>query len=113
MALYPGNDAVTFVSKSDTGAEDRLGVKAPEEVSTVQPGCSLQPMGVRDQIGNTQFSSASHKCISPPTEVVAACKAEDRLEFGGVDFRVVGVKKYRDFRGRLDHVDIYAEEQHG
>lgn len=109
---YPGRDIVTFVSVSATGTKDRLGIAKPVEVATDQKGCDMQPMSVKDKVSDTEFASATHKCIAPATATVLACKAEDRLEFIDTKYRVIGVRRYK-IRGRYDHVDVICEEQHG
>lgn len=116
--MNPGGDTVTFVVKSP-GTRDDYGVMRPVETSTPVPGCNFQPAMVSDKVSDTEFAEATHKCISPCTgpntaanAAVLAVQAEDTLTFGGVDHRVVGKRVYRDWYGRLDHVTVYAQEQH-
>lgn len=110
--MRPGNDTVTFVSIStDRTVKSDRGIVSHPETSAVQRGCSVQPWIVRDDISDMAFSEATDKCIAPISDVVLACKAEDRLEFNGVKYRVIGVKPWRKRNGHNHHVTIYCQSQ--
>lgn len=110
----PGNDTVTFVSiATDRTVKSDRGRPLKPETSTPQGGCSVQPWIIRDDVTDTQFSEATDKFICPSTVLTRACKAEDRLEFGGDRWRVIGIKPWRKRSGRDHHVTIYAQAQHG
>lgn len=111
--MNPGWDTVTFVSVTPA-SPGRLGVDATSEttVSNSVPGCSFQPLSVKDQISNTEYAEATHRCISPPTTVVLACKAEDELVFNGQSGRVMGVKTFWE-HGRVHHVDVICKIEQG
>jgi hypothetical protein len=111
--MNPGNDTITFVSITKGSTRSERGIKTPSESKRDVPGCSLQPFGVKDQVADTVFTSATHRCISPTTDVTLACKAEDRLEFNGVNYHVVGKKVWTDFRGRVDHITVIVKGENG
>ena len=109
--MNPGADSVTFTIKGTTTSRDKLGVAVKGITTSVVDGCNFQPLAIGDVVSDTEYSHATHRCISPATAVVLSCKAEDILAFQGKGYRVQGVKQYRDWRGRNHHVTITCIEQ--
>jgi len=108
--VNPGSDTVTFIAKGGS-SRDSLGNRIVVETSTVVKGCFFQPLRLDDKVADTQFASSTHRCISPATSVVLAINPEDRLTYGGVSYRIVGKKVFRDWSGRTNHVTVMCEEQ--
>lgn len=108
-----GSDTVTFVSINPGTVKSDRGRITPVETSATQTGCSVQPWIIRDKVSDTAFNEATDKFICPVSSVTLACKAEDRLEFLGEKYRVIGTKVWRRRNGRQNHVTIYAQAPHG
>ncbi len=109
-----GSDTVTFVSIAvDRTTKSDRGRPSKPETPATQTGCSVQPWIIRDKVSDTEFSEATDKFICPVSQVTLACKAEDRLEFLGDKYRVIGTKVWRRRNGQQNHVTIYAQAQHG
>lgn len=108
--MNPGGDSVTFNARGPVVSRDGNGIATYAVTSTVVTGCFLQPMSVKDKVSDTEFASATHRCISPGRPAVIACMAEDTLTFNDVSYRVVGKKVYNDWNGRLDHITVVVEE---
>lgn len=118
--MNPGNDTITFKVRGPVTSRNADGIAQYHPTVTAVTGCFLQDAAMKDKVGDTEFAEATHRCISPtnpakPLEkaAVVAVFPEDTLVFGGVDFRVVGKKVYRDWNGALDHITVYCIEQHG
>lgn len=108
--MNPGGDTVTFVTKGGS-SRDSMGNLIVVETSEDVEGCFFQPVSVDDTVSDTQFASATHRCISPPDDAVVAIGPEDRLIFNGVSHRILGKRTFNDWHGRLDHITIVCEEQ--
>lgn len=109
--MRPGSDTVTFV-KPGVVADRLHKITAVASSSEDVEWCSFQPLGVKDDISNTAFSSATHRCIAPTSDATLACKAEDQLVYKGKTYRVRGTKQFGDRYGRIHHVTVFAEEEH-
>jgi hypothetical protein len=109
--IRPGSDTVTFKKPGQVqDALHRVTAVAPSQADVT--GCSFQPLSVKDDISNTAFSSATHRCIAPTNATTLACKAEDELIYNGQTYRVRGTKKFGDRQARIHHVTVYVEEEH-
>lgn len=114
MPLNPGNDTITFIHQSLTGTPDKYGVIAPTQTTSVVGGCALQPISERDKISDTTYSEATDHCITPVTSFVLTILADDFLQdAAGVKYRILGVRPYRDFWGRNDHVTFVCKYEVG
>ena len=118
--MRPGNHSVTFVLDGNTVSRDKQGIAVKSTTSTVVTGCFMQPLSLHDQIGDTNMSQSTHKCIAPShstdlsaNDAVLACKAEDELVFNGFSYRVMGVKAYDTWDGVNDHVTVICQRQDG
>lgn len=112
--MNPGWDTVYFVSLDPGEPPDRLGVAVQvlTSGSGAVPGCSFQPLGVKDAISDYEYSEATHRCIAPPTSIVLQCQSEDQLQFNGQTFRVMGVKTFWE-HGSVHHVDVMCKWENG
>lgn len=109
--MRPGSDTVTFVKPGVTA--DRLHKVAAQAPSSADvKWCSFQPLGVKDDVSNTAFASATHRCIAPTNATTLACKAEDQLVYKGQTYRVRGVRQYGDRYHRIHHITVFVEEEH-
>lgn len=108
--MNPGSDTVTFISQGGS-SRDSMGNRITVETPTVVRGCFFQPLRLEDKVSDTQFASSTHRCISPAKSAVLAINPEDRLTYGGVSYRVIGKKVFKDWSGRIDHVTVMCEEQ--
>lgn len=107
-----GADTVTFLKENPSGSFDRQGNPIMQEDEFDMPNCWVQPMSVHDKVGETTYSDATHRIISPPAGAALACQAEDFILWDNARMRVVGVKVHRN-RGMVDHVTVIAKEEHG
>lgn len=116
--LNPGNDTVTikYVNRT-SGVKDRYG-NILNITTATQGGCALQPIKEGDRVNETEYQNATDHCICPPTDVVAAIKAEDHIVYtpvGGptMDYRVLGIKRFRDSWGRTSHYTLICRWEQG
>lgn len=112
--MKPGNDVITFSSRGTVVSRNADGIAQYTPTVTAVAGCFMQPMALKDQVGDTEFAQATHRCISPAVSAVLACVAEDTLtDAAGIHYRVVGKKVFNDWNGRPDHVTVICQEQAG
>ena len=116
--MNPGNDTITILYKNRlTGDPDPFGNRLTVTSETVS-GCALQPVKEGDKINETEYANATDRCICPASSAVLAINPEDQIQYTpiGADvmtYRVLGIKRYRDWWGRLDHLTLLCRWEEG
>lgn len=112
MPLNPGTDSFTF-SFEGVVADKYHKVTPQGSQSVSQGGCNLQPLGVNDEITNTQFTEATHRLLTPYTDGTKTVRAEWLAQHNSVTYRVLGVKWHEDNFGRGLHITMILKEESG
>jgi len=116
--VNPGNDTITVLYENRvSGTKDRYG-NILNITTASMPGCNLQPVKGGDRISDTEYADATDRCICPVSDAALAIRAEDRIQYtpvGGdlMTYRVLDIKRYRDWWGRLDHLTLVCRWEEG
>lgn len=114
MPLNPGNDSVIFIKQAWNGTPDRYGVTGPVGTQFPVSGCSMQPAGAKEHLGDTLFAEATDHCIAPSNAVTLAAQQGDIIQGAtGNQYRILGVNTYRDGWGRNSHITFVCKWEEG
>lgn len=91
------------------GALDRKNIPALSYEPTVITGCSVQPIQVKEDVTNIDYTIGKFNIFLPPVPAALSCKATDHItDARNVVYRVIGAKVwYRN--GAPHHVTVVAE----
>jgi hypothetical protein len=103
---------VTYQTSAQ-GAFDRKNIAALTYTETTLYG-SLQPMEVKEDVTNIDYTIEKYRFITYPTPTAIAAKATDRLiDANGTTYRVFGAKVQPRVNGSIHHVEIMLETPSG
>lgn len=102
MPLNPGSLTVTF-SPPGNFVVDRLHtVPASQGLSPFdQVGSTIQTISVKDKVADTAYSEATNKVFTPFNANTDSVDAEWQVAYNGDNYRVMGVEKIPDAKGRV------------
>lgn len=107
-----GTTPVTYQTSAG-GALDRKNIASTTYTDSVMYG-SLQPMEVKEDVTNIDYTIERYQFITYPTPVALAAKATDRLiDPNGQVYRVFGAKIQPRANGAPQHVEIFLENPSG
>jgi hypothetical protein len=107
-----GAQAVTYQT-SAAGSLDRKSIPTLTYTDTTLYG-SLQPLEVKEDVTNIDYTIERYHFITPPTPAALASKATDRLvDSQGLIYRVFGAKVKPRANGTPHHVEIMLENPSG
>lgn len=107
-----GAQAVTYQT-SAPGSRDRKGIPTLTYTDTTLYG-SLQPLEVKEDVTNIDYTIERYHFITPPTSTALAAKATDRIvDAQGLTYRVFGAKVKPRANGAPHHVEIMLENPSG
>lgn len=102
------------IGSATPGVKDRKGIPTTTYIDQPPiPGCSVQPVQVKEDVTNIDYTLGKFNVFMPPAASALACKATDHITdpFGTV-YRVIGAKTW--FRnGQPHHVTAVAEIPNG
>jgi hypothetical protein len=101
-----GVQTFTLKSARDGDTLDRKGIPCTEYVSTVLPGCLLQPDAARENVTNIDYTESTYKLVSEPFPAALGSKADDLVvdDSTGTVYRVLGIIVYPGPNGLPHHV---------
>lgn len=107
-----GAQAVIYQT-SASGSRDRKNIATLTYSDTVLYG-SLQPMEVKEDVSNIDYTIERWRFITAPTATAVAAKATDRIKDAqGNLYRVFGAKVQPRTNGAPHHVEIMLEVPSG
>jgi len=114
MPLNPGNERITFIHQAWTGVPDRYGVTGPVETETLVNGCSMQPLGGKENISNTTYADATAHCIAPANATTLSMVLSDYIkDAAGLRYRIISANSYKDWMGRTHHITFMVKYEEG
>ncbi|BBU22158.1 hypothetical protein AWC32_21580 [Mycobacterium xenopi] len=110
-----GGQTVTFVTLTDSGNPNRLGMKPQTSTEVPVAGCLFRPLSVKEVVGvNTDIATEIWKCTAPPVPAALAAKASGQLQVDGETYEIMGdPKPHPDLSGAIHHVTIMCQKQAG
>lgn len=107
-----GAQKVTYRTSS-AGTLDRKNIATVTYADSTMYG-SLQPLEVKEDVTNIDYTIERYQFITPPTPVALASKATDLLvDSAGQTYRVFGAKIRPRTNGSPHHVTIMLENPTG